>query len=33
VLVGKTPVAVGRAGTIDLGARHGTFSLTAVVRR
>jgi hypothetical protein len=32
VLVGETRVAVGRAGTIDLGARHGTFSLTAVVR-
>ena len=32
VLVGATRVAVGRAGTIDLGTRHGSITLHTVVR-
>jgi hypothetical protein len=32
VLIGKTRVAVGRAGTIDLGRRHDTIELQATVR-
>ena len=32
VLVGRTRVAAGRAGTIDLGNRHGTIELQATVR-
>jgi hypothetical protein len=32
VLVGTTRVAVGRAGTVDLGTRHGALSLRAIVR-
>ena len=31
VLVGSTPIAADRAGTIDLGARHGTLDLRATV--
>ena len=32
VLVGRTRVAAGRAGTIDLGNRHGTVELQATVK-
>jgi len=32
VLIGKTRVVVGRAGTIDLGGRRGTIELHATVR-
>jgi hypothetical protein len=31
VLVGSTPVAANRAGTIDLGARHGSVLVRATV--